>query len=146
MTNPQEYFAESTEAFFGRNDFFPFTREELRRHDPEMAKLLERVWTAPVSDARASRVKPPPAELKAPAFYKKYLDADGYPIVASEKVNDYALEEAAYLVNLMLAKRADVRAAMVKSGSRLCIIASSEFTTSLGRTSRSTPNSTCDPE
>ena len=23
MTNPMEYFAESTEAFFARNDFFP---------------------------------------------------------------------------------------------------------------------------
>jgi len=44
MTNPMEYFAETTEAFFSRNDFFPFTREELRRHDPEMEKLLERVW------------------------------------------------------------------------------------------------------
>ena len=28
MTNPMEYFAESTEAFFSRNDFFPFTRDE----------------------------------------------------------------------------------------------------------------------
>ena len=44
MTNPQEYFAENTEAFFGRNDFFPFTREELKRHDPEMFELLERLW------------------------------------------------------------------------------------------------------
>ena len=131
MTNPQEYFAETTEAFFSRNDFFPFTREELRRHDPEMAKLLERVWTSAAPPARATRVKPPPPELRAPAFYKKYLDADGYPIVASEKVNDYALEEAAYLINRMLAKRPDVRSAMVKSGSRLCIIASREFTTDL---------------
>jgi len=44
MTNPQEYFAESTEAYFSRNDFYPFTREELIRHDPEMEKLLGRLW------------------------------------------------------------------------------------------------------
>jgi hypothetical protein len=44
MTNSMEYFAETTEAFFSRNDFFPFTREELHRHDPEMEKLLERAW------------------------------------------------------------------------------------------------------
>ena len=74
---------------------------------------------------------PPPAELKVSSFYKKYIDAGGYPIVASEKVNDYALKEAAYLVNLMLAKRPDVRAAMVQSGSRLCIIAHNEFTTEM---------------
>ena len=44
MTNAQEYFAESTEAYFSRNDFFPFTRDELHRHDPEMYELLQRVW------------------------------------------------------------------------------------------------------
>lgn len=44
LTNPMEYFAETTEAFFSRNDFFPFTREELHRHDPGMEKLLERLW------------------------------------------------------------------------------------------------------
>jgi Mlc titration factor MtfA (ptsG expression regulator) len=45
MTNPQEYFAESTEAYFSRNDFFPFTRDELKQQDPEMFKLLEKLWT-----------------------------------------------------------------------------------------------------
>ena len=44
MTDPQEYFAESTEAFFSTNDFFPFTREELRGHDPGMFVLLEQFW------------------------------------------------------------------------------------------------------
>ncbi len=44
LTNAKEYFAETSEAFFGRNDFFPFTRDELRRHDPEMYRLLERIW------------------------------------------------------------------------------------------------------
>ena len=44
MTNPMEYFAESTEAYFSRNDFFPFTREELKKHDPEMAELVAKLW------------------------------------------------------------------------------------------------------
>jgi hypothetical protein len=44
MTNEKEYFAESTEAFFGRNDFFPFTRDELKKHDPVMHDLLARLW------------------------------------------------------------------------------------------------------
>jgi hypothetical protein len=134
-----EYFAETTEAFFSRNDFFPFTREELKQHDPEMEKLLEQLWGSPASRASTGEVKSPPAELKVPAFYTKYLDADGYPIVASAKVNDYALKEAAYLVNLMLAKRPDVRAAMVKGGSRLCIIAHNEFTTDLPEWSKMKP-------
>jgi len=44
MTTPQEYFAECTEAFFSRNDFFPFNRPELKQHDPEMEQLLARLW------------------------------------------------------------------------------------------------------
>lgn len=46
MTNPQEYFAETSEAFFGRNDFFPFDRKELEAHDPEMVAMLKKVWGA----------------------------------------------------------------------------------------------------
>ena len=44
MTNEKEYFAESTEAFFSRNDFYPFNRTELEQHDPAMARLLRRLW------------------------------------------------------------------------------------------------------
>ena len=51
MTNHKEYFAETTEAFFGRNDFFPFTREELAKHDPEMFTLLKKVWKDERPDA-----------------------------------------------------------------------------------------------
>ncbi|HYR58091.1 MAG TPA: zinc-dependent peptidase, partial [Chthoniobacteraceae bacterium] len=51
-TNEREYFAETTEAFFGRNDFFPFTRDELEKHDPEMFRLLARLWG--VTDATSA--------------------------------------------------------------------------------------------
>jgi hypothetical protein len=44
ITNEREYFAESTEAFFGRNDFFPFNRTELQQHDAPMVKVLSEVW------------------------------------------------------------------------------------------------------
>ena len=44
MTDPMEYFAETTEAFFSRNDFFPFNRAELKQHDPEMEQLLAKLW------------------------------------------------------------------------------------------------------
>ena len=46
MTNHMEYFAESSESFFARNDFFPFNRAELHQHDPQMEQLLERLWKA----------------------------------------------------------------------------------------------------
>lgn len=43
-TNEMEYFAELSEAYFGKNDFFPFTREELRQHDPEGFKAVREAW------------------------------------------------------------------------------------------------------
>ena len=45
MTNPQEYFAEGTEAYFGRNDFYPFDRKELKEVDPELFGILAEVWS-----------------------------------------------------------------------------------------------------
>lgn len=43
-TNHKEYFAEVTESYFYRNDFFPFVRAELKRHDPTMHDLLVDIW------------------------------------------------------------------------------------------------------
>ena len=44
LTNQMEYFAESTEAYFGVNDFYPFVRAELAEHDPDMFSLLQEIW------------------------------------------------------------------------------------------------------
>ena len=44
LTNHKEYFAEGTEAFFYRNDFYPFVRAELGVHDPTLLKLLTEIW------------------------------------------------------------------------------------------------------
>ena len=87
----------------------------------------ERIITSEVP-VQAMRFDPPDPD-GIPAFYTQRLRAGGFPIVASAKVNPYALKEATYLLDLMLAKRPDVRAAMVKSGARLCIIGWNEFTT-----------------
>ena len=44
LTNHKEYFAESTEAYFGVNDFFPFVRAELKEYDPRTYQLMQDVW------------------------------------------------------------------------------------------------------
>ncbi len=44
LNNAKEYFAEMTEAYFGTNDFYPFVRGELKKVDPRMYELLEKVW------------------------------------------------------------------------------------------------------
>lgn len=43
-TNAAEYFAEISEAYFGKNDFFPFTRDELEKHDPVGFEMLKKAW------------------------------------------------------------------------------------------------------
>lgn len=45
ITNPMEYFAECSEAFFSTNDFFPFNREQLAKHDPAMIDVLKKLWS-----------------------------------------------------------------------------------------------------
>lgn len=53
ITNPMEYFAECSEAYFSTNDFFPFTRSQLEKHDPQMFALLKSLWTRPLKTAAA---------------------------------------------------------------------------------------------
>lgn len=54
LSNEQEYFAEACEAWFGTNDFYPFVRAELARHDPTAARLLGELFAEPEPSA------PPP--------------------------------------------------------------------------------------
>lgn len=73
----------------------------------------------------------PPSDFTLDTFYKKYADAYGIPIVSSEKVPDDALLIARDIVNYMLIKRPDVRAALVKRGARVLVMAQSEMETDL---------------
>jgi hypothetical protein len=43
-----EFFAESTEAYFGRNDFQPFDRDELKAFDRSAYRMVEKAWGVPV--------------------------------------------------------------------------------------------------
>ncbi|MFO7774783.1 MAG: hypothetical protein R6W89_03200 [Candidatus Hydrogenedentota bacterium] len=44
LTNPMEYFAELSEAYFGTNDFEPFVHGALKHFDPEGYELIEEKW------------------------------------------------------------------------------------------------------
>lgn len=54
-TNAEEYFAELSEAYFGKNDFYPFTRQELAQHDPTGYRLMVQVWGEPKSPPQPSK-------------------------------------------------------------------------------------------
>lgn len=48
-SNAMEYFAELSEAYFSRNDFFPFTRAELVAYDPDGERLIATLWRCPTT-------------------------------------------------------------------------------------------------
>jgi|GEM_PF-454647 len=80
-----------------------------------------------------SPIGPPPKGVVAAfgldPFYKKYVDAGGLPVVASEKVSDYALLEAAYLIGRMLQNRDDILKALAENKTRFVVMAHDEWTT-----------------
>lgn len=77
---------------------------------------------------------PPPErarDLGLSPFYAKHIDVDGLSIVASPKVSDAALREAAWLVRRMISRRPDVVAALVRARVRVAVMAPSEMTTDI---------------
>ena len=88
------------------------------------AALLSLAADAP----QTFRVVEPPKDYGLAPFYKKCVLVDGLPVVASEKVSDYALKEAGYLISKMVEGRPDITAAMVKNKVRVAIMAYSERT------------------
>ena len=51
LTNPKEFFAEMTEAYFGTNDFYPFVHGELLNAEPQIHALLRGIWGIAPIDA-----------------------------------------------------------------------------------------------
>lgn len=78
-------------------------------------------------------VTPPPPEIVArfkldTTYYRKYADANGYPILASDKVADAAVAIVRDQVTYMLGHRPDLRDTMVAHGGRVVIMAETEYT------------------
>ena len=76
---------------------------------------LREVPVESVALHQAVRFDPPDPD-GVPSMYTQRLNAGGFPIVASAKVNPYALEEARYLVNQMLGDQNELRQAIIASG------------------------------
>src|SRR5688572_22374854 len=70
-------------------------------------------------------------KFKLAPFYQKYVNVDGFPIVSSSNVSDYALLEASWIVRQMLTNRGDILAAMGSNNVRLAVMAWNEFTTDI---------------
>ena len=64
-------------------------------------------------------------------FYQQWIDVEGLPIVASSKVNPYAVKEAAWLIRQMIVHRPDVLQAMAQNKVRFSVMAYNEMTTQI---------------
>ena len=84
-------------------------------------------------DAAGLVVSKPPADvverLELSDFYEKYVNVRGFTIVSSAKVSDYALLEAAYLINDVLSDRQDILDALIANKVRFVVMAYNELTT-----------------
>ena len=79
-------------------------------------------------------VSPPVAVCKTfdlDPFYEQWVDVEGLPVVASAKVNPYAVKEAAYLIRQMIGHRQDVLQALAENNVRFAVMAHDELTTQI---------------
>ena len=78
---------------------------------------------------------PPPAAVRKTfnldSFYQQWIDVEGLPVVASAKVNPYAVKEAAWLIRQMIGHRQDILQALGKNNVRFTVMAHNELTTQI---------------
>ncbi len=91
--------------------------------------------TEKAQDINIPEPVPPPTTVRETynldPFYQQWIDVGGLPVIASEKVNPYAVKEAAWLIRQMLQHRQDILQALVKSNVRFVVIAYNEMTTQI---------------
>ena len=78
---------------------------------------------------------PPPSTIREAfelsLFYQQWVDVEGLPVVASEKVNPYALKEAAWLIWQMIGHRPEMLHVLVQKRVRFVVIGHTEITTDI---------------
>ena len=74
---------------------------------------------------------PPPSTIREAfeldPFYQQWIDVEGLPVVASEKVNPYALKEAAWQIWQMIGHRPEILHVLVQKRVRFVVIAYNEL-------------------
>ena len=97
--------------------------------------------TATAQSVNISEPVPPPDAVRKTfnldPFYVQWIDVEGLPVVASAKVNPYAVKEAAWLIRQMIGHRQDILQALAKNNVRFAVMAHSELTTQIPEHSES---------
>ena len=103
-------------------------RADANRKDREQQRIKTGAPVELIPDYVRANIGPVPESLGVSSFYKKYADAQGIPVIASEKVPDAAVLVARDIVNSMLAARPDIRKALIARNWRTGVIAEVEMT------------------
>ena len=78
---------------------------------------------------------PPPKEVRdffdLSPFYQQWINVEGFPVLASAKVNPYAVKEAAWIIWQMIGHRSDILQALVQNRVRFTVMAYNEMITQI---------------
>ena len=126
--NPPATTAPQTAARPQRTEAEARARADANRKDREAQRVKAGAAVELIPDYVKANIGPVPESLGVDPFYKKYTDAFGIPVIASDKVPDAALLVARDIVNTMLAARPDLRKALIARKWRTGVIAEVEMT------------------
>lgn len=95
--------------------------------------LIISLFSCSKSDDKISsgEVTSPPSSLGLNSFYKKYVDAEGIPVIGSQNVADQALLNARDIVKYMLRNIPAVKAKMIENHIKVGVIGKNERPTQM---------------
>ena len=97
--------------------------------------FLSTQLTVTAQSVNISEPAPPPSAVRKnfnlDPFYEQWIDVEGLPVVASAKVNPYAVKEAAWLLRQMIGHRQDILQALARNNVRFAVMAHNELTTQI---------------
>ena len=64
-------------------------------------------------------------------FYQQWINVEGFPVLASAKVNPYAVKEAAWIIWQMIGHRPDILQALMQNRVRFTVMAYNEMITQI---------------
>jgi hypothetical protein len=104
---------------------------ERNRAERERQRLSTGTPVELISSYTRAQIGAVPNTLEVSTFYKKYVDAQGIPVISSERVPDDALLVARDIIITMLSARPDIRKKMIERRWRTGVIAETEMTSGI---------------
>lgn len=99
-TSDHEYFAELSCAYLDKCAYFPFTREDLKVHDPVGFRLMEQVWGK--ADNRSAKSKKPVLVAAKPPNQSSSKPEPSKAPLRSAQENEALAEQKLELIDILI--------------------------------------------